>query len=77
MIKSILLAILLLAASASIGLGQAGKPLLLQQPTSNQSHIVFVFAGDLWVVPRAGGEAKQLTGGVGVEADPAHSWSIG
>jgi tricorn protease len=71
--RSILLAISFLLAIASLGLGQAGKPLLLQQPTLNRTHIVFVYAGDLWIVSRAGGEAKQLTTGVGVESDPIFS----
>jgi tricorn protease len=51
----------------------AEPPLLLQQPTLSATHIVFVFAGDLWTVPRSGGEAKQLTTGIGTESDPFFS----
>jgi tricorn protease len=47
--------------------------LLMQKPTLSKTHIVFGFAGDLWIVPRAGGEAKRLTSGAGVETDPAFS----
>ena len=32
-----------------------------------QAQIVFVYAGDLWAVPREGGDARRLTAGVGVE----------
>ena len=58
---------------AGIGLARAEKPLLLKQPTLSQTQIVFVFAGDLWIVGREGGEARQLTTGTGIESDPAFS----
>ncbi len=29
---------------------QEEKPLLLQQPTVNRTHVVFAYAGDLWSV---------------------------
>ncbi|HLG97390.1 MAG TPA: hypothetical protein VKX49_13845 [Bryobacteraceae bacterium] len=48
-------------------------PLLLQKPTLNKTHIVFVYAGDLWSVPREGGDAARLTSGTGTETDPAFS----
>ncbi len=51
----------------------ADDPLLLQNPALNKTHIVFVYAGDLWSVPRAGGDALRLTSGAGVETDPAFS----
>jgi tricorn protease len=49
------------------------RPLLAQQPALNATHIVFVFAGDLWSVPRQGGAAMRLTTGVGVESGPSFS----
>jgi tricorn protease len=50
------------------------QPLLLaQQPALSATHIVFVFAGDLWSVPRQGGAATRLTTGVGNEANPSFS----
>lgn len=51
----------------------AEPPLLLQQPTLSQTQVVFAFAGDLWTVSREGGEAKQLTAGIGIERDPVFS----
>src|SRR5215831_5775868 len=51
----------------------AGEPLLLQKPAISKTHIVFVYAGDLWSVPRAGGDAVRLTSGPGDETDPAFS----
>ena len=49
------------------------KPLLAQQPALSATQIVFVFAGDLWSVPRDGGDARRLTTGVGVESSPSFS----
>ncbi|MGH9315175.1 MAG: S41 family peptidase, partial [Vicinamibacterales bacterium] len=50
-----------------------GGPLLAQQPALSATEIVFVFAGDLWSVPRTGGAARRLTTGVGVESSPSFS----
>ena len=48
-------------------------PLLLQKPTLSRTHIAFVYAGDLWTVPRDGGAAQRLTSGPGVETNPVYS----
>ena len=48
-------------------------PLLLQQPTMNNSQIVFVYGGELWSVGRDGGDAIRLTTGVGIQSDPHFS----
>jgi tricorn protease len=48
-------------------------PLILRSPSLSKTQIVFVFAGDLWIVPREGGEAKRLTTGPGVESNPQFS----
>jgi tricorn protease len=62
--------ILLLAAGT---LAQANKPLLMRDPTLSKTHIVFSYAGDLWVVSREGGEAVRLTNGIGNEYAPNFS----
>ncbi|MBI3684018.1 MAG: PD40 domain-containing protein [Acidobacteria bacterium] len=64
---------LLLTAIQGFWLAGAGKPLLLQSPTINQTHIVFVHADDLWIVAREGGEARRFTTGIGSERDPIFS----
>lgn len=48
-------------------------PLLLQHPSLNKTSIVFSWAGDLWSVPREGGDATRLTAGTGQETDPIFS----
>jgi len=47
--------------------------LLLRRPALSRTQIVFSYAGDLWSVPRDGGEAKRLTTSPGVETDPVFS----
>lgn len=51
----------------------ADAPLLLRFPSVSRSEIVFNYAGDLWIVSREGGVARQLTSGVGVETVPHFS----
>ena len=63
----------LLFVSAIVCLAAADQPLLLQKPTVSKTHIVFSYAGDLWSVPRDGGEAARLTVGQGIETDPIFS----
>ncbi len=46
---------------------------LFRSPAISKTHIVFVYADDLWIVPRAGGEASRLTSGPGAETDPVFS----
>src|SRR5260370_9117681 len=65
----LLLAFLALAAAGVA----ADGPLLLQKPTLSKTHIVFAYAGDLWSVPREGGDAVRLTNGSGNETDPSFS----
>jgi len=52
----------------------ASEPkLLFQKPTLSATQIAFVYAGDLWIVPRAGGVAQRLTAGAGIETRPYFS----
>src|ERR1035441_5688605 len=61
---------LILAFCALTAIGAAAdEPLLLQKPTLSKTHIVFAYAGDLWSVPRDGGDAVRLTSGAGNETD--------
>jgi tricorn protease len=48
---------------------QPEPPLLLRDPTVSRTQIVFTYAGDLWAVPRDGGEARRLTSAVGTAAN--------
>jgi tricorn protease len=68
---------LLIVAMALVAFTAASRaaeesPLLAQWPTLSRTHIVFVWGGCLWSVPREGGEARQLTTG-GHESQPSFS----
>lgn len=68
----IILITLLTATICAVGLAQE-KPLLLRNPTLSRTQIVFVYAGDLWIVGRDGGDARRLTTGMGTETSPIFS----
>jgi tricorn protease len=77
MMRKIALALLILLVIISVdggfGSAESNNYKLLRMPTVNRTHIVFVYAGDLWIVPRDGGEASRLTTGVGNETAPQFS----
>ena len=52
---------------------QTATPTLYRQPAISRTEIVFSYAGDLWIVPRSGGDARRLTTGVGIETNPYFS----
>lgn len=69
-----LLPILALAAvRAPFALSSADAPLLLRHPSLSKTQIAFAFAGDIWTVPRDGGQAVRITSNPGVESDPYFS----
>jgi dipeptidyl aminopeptidase/acylaminoacyl peptidase len=69
-----ILSSLVLLTSARQSAFQAGpNPMLMQHPTINRTTIVFEYAGDLWSVPREGGDAKRLTSSPGIETSPYFS----
>lgn len=49
------------------------KLLLLQSPTLSKTQIAFVYGGDIWVVPREGGNAQRLVTGADLETGPMFS----
>jgi tricorn protease len=72
--RRIFLALAMMLVFAGVSFGQSNQqPLLTRNPTLSKTHIVFSFAGDLWIVDRAGGEARRLTTGTGNEAAPLFS----
>ncbi len=70
------LAVFLIAIGVVVepaGARAATKPHIFQHPALSKDLIAFGYAGDLWTVPRAGGVARRLTTGVGIETDPVFS----
>ncbi len=70
---SIALGLLVLAFLVPAAAQDGDGPILAREPALSAEEIVFVYAGDLWSVPRQGGEARRLTAGVGVETGPSFS----
>lgn len=66
--RSSLLALLLMPSFAI-----ADVSILAQRPAVSAKDIAFVYAGDIWIVSRAGGEARRLTAGPGLESYPVFS----
>jgi tricorn protease len=64
---------LLLACVCGVALGQPSGPKLFSRLTVNQTHIAFSYAGDIWIVERAGGEARRLANHPGEENFPVFS----
>src|SRR6202035_1345867 len=62
------IACLLLCASA-----WSATPLLLRNPALSEDSIAFLYAGDIWLVARDGGEARRLTSVGTVVAGPYFS----
>ncbi len=60
------------ACSASVLFGQVDGR-MLRYPDVSQSHICFVYAGDIWVVDKAGGLAYILSSPKGEESFPRFS----
>jgi tricorn protease len=56
---------LLLYASA-----WGAAPLLLRNPSLGEDRIAFLYAGDIWTVPRQGGDARRLTSIGAVSSGP-------
>ncbi|MEP0365724.1 MAG: PDZ domain-containing protein [Cyclobacteriaceae bacterium] len=46
---------------------------MFRQPDVSATHIAFVYAGDIWVVPKAGGTAQKLSSPEGEEKFPKFS----
>ena len=65
--------LLILSLFVSTTLLTAQGTRLLRQPTISAKHIVFVYADDLWLVDRDGGDAKRLTSHEGTESFPHFS----
>src|SRR5829696_2399710 len=62
---------LFLCLSVSAAMAQGTR--LLRHPTVSRDLVAFEYAGDLWTVPRSGGQARRLTSTPGVEIDPYFS----
>ncbi|MBL9136653.1 MAG: PD40 domain-containing protein, partial [Verrucomicrobiales bacterium] len=66
----------LIATVLTLGLGLSKAAVdarLLRYPDVSGTHITFVYAGDIWVVPKTGGTANRLSSPRGEESVPRFS----
>ena len=71
--KKLIVTLFVCLTAAVAAVGQTDKPTLFRQPSISRTDIVFSYGGDLWIVPRAGGDARRLTAGNGIETNPYFS----
>lgn len=64
---------LLLTSVPALGLFAQVDAALMRYPDVSQTHIVFTYANDLWLVPKTGGQALKLSSPAGVESFPKFS----
>jgi tricorn protease len=65
--------VLALALSAPVGLAGQVDARMFRYPDVSATHIAFVYAGDVWIVPKTGGVAQRLSSPRGEEAFPRFS----
>ncbi|MBD5656418.1 MAG: PD40 domain-containing protein, partial [Candidatus Eremiobacteraeota bacterium] len=73
--RSLFLALLvsIVGSPAARAAALSSAPLLLQDPTIGKTSIAFAYGGDIWTVPRDGGDARRLVTGFGLETGPIFS----
>ena len=62
-----------LCALTALSASAQTTPLLLRNPSLSRDKIAFVYADDIWTVPRDGGDAERLTSVAAVNAGPYYS----
>ncbi|HEU4387120.1 MAG TPA: DPP IV N-terminal domain-containing protein, partial [Blastocatellia bacterium] len=71
--RNIAISVICVVGFISAANAETPSPALYGRLTSNQTRIVFAYAGDLWSVDRAGGTAKRLTTNPAEESFPVFS----
>lgn len=71
-IKKSLFALILILGIAIFSYAQVDAR-MFRQPDVSAAHITFVYAGDIWVVPKEGGIAHRLSSPAGEEVSPKFS----
>ena len=69
--KHLFVAILLLGMTLEVNAQVDAR--MLRYPDVSATHITFVYAGDIWVAPKAGGTASRLSSPAGEETFPRFS----
>ena len=70
---SLFVGVLISLSTTSSKLLAQEETLLLRNPSISDTHITFVYGGDIWVADKSGANAKRLTTNPGVEINPIFS----
>jgi tricorn protease len=73
MFRASLSFLLLLLLSCFNAQAQTTAPMLIGRVAVNRTHVAFSYAGDIWLVERAGGEARRLNAEPGANNFPVFS----
>src|ERR1022692_2069809 len=73
MIFQMLAAIVYVVLQTTNGFDPGPSPLLRRHPTLSAKKIAFQFGGEIWEVPRQGGQAVRLTASNGQDGNPVYS----
>ncbi|MHC5004881.1 MAG: S41 family peptidase, partial [Planctomycetota bacterium] len=68
--RSLIVGLVMLGSLSAAAPVRADGARLLRHPSVSDGHIVFAYANDVWIVDRAGGEARRLTTFPGSELHP-------
>ncbi|MGH9766067.1 MAG: S41 family peptidase [Blastocatellia bacterium] len=68
-----LLTLMFLVISHAICIAQTPAPMPFQTPSVSRTQIVFVYAGEIWIVDRQGGEARKFLNQAGEKSSPCFS----
>ncbi len=71
-VRAVLAAVIAVAGTAAYAFAQIDAR-MFRHPDVSATHIAFVYAGDIWVVPKAGGLATRLSSPPGEESFPRFS----
>jgi tricorn protease len=72
-IRTLLIGFAVSVSVSTTAFAEDAKPQLLRSPSLSRTHIAFCYAGDVWTVPREGGDATRLTAGALAEPGPIFS----
>lgn len=68
-----IIAVLVLGASGNLSGIDKNDTRMLSQPAASNTHVAFIYAGDLWVMNADGTNPRRLTVDEGIESQPCFS----
>ncbi|HPK84434.1 MAG TPA: PDZ domain-containing protein [Bacteroidales bacterium] len=68
-----IIAVLVLGASGNLSGIDKNNTRMLSQPAASNTHVAFIYAGDLWVMNADGTNPRRLTVDEGIESQPCFS----